>query len=53
MVRGQWAIRGIGPVHGQSDRRVERQEQRSPSPKMVPYRCAGTCNRLDWLLIPS
>ena len=39
VVRGQCATRGVGPVHGTTNCWVEHQSQRSPSPKMVPYRC--------------
>jgi hypothetical protein len=46
VVQGQRAQRRAGPIHGSSDRRQDRQLQRSPSPKMIPHRCAGTCNRL-------
>jgi hypothetical protein len=49
-VRGQRASRGTGPIRGSSDRCQDRQSQRSPSPKMVPFRCAGTCNRLTGYL---
>ena len=36
---GQHATQGAGPIHGGSNRQAKRQSQRSPSPKMVPYRC--------------
>jgi hypothetical protein len=51
VVRGQRATRGVGPVHGANDCRVERQEQRSPSPKIIPYRCVGIVKAYVLLLI--
>ena len=38
IITGQCATRS-GPIHGITDCRVDHCEERSPSPKMVPYRC--------------
>ena len=51
VIRGQCATRGVGPVCGQTDRRVKHQEQRSPSPKMIPYRCVDIVKACGLLLI--
>jgi hypothetical protein len=51
VVRGQRSSRGVGPVRIQTDHRVERQEQRSSSPKMVPYQCVDIVKAYGLLLI--